>query len=67
MPVMDGIEAIRQIHAKMTGIKILALSMYSDKSHGMMSAGAVKEMIVATWGATKDHLKTSLVFSVGYL
>ena len=43
MPVMDGIEATRQIHAKMPGIKILALSMYSDKSFisGMMRAGAV--------------------------
>ena len=43
MPVMDGIEATRQIHAKMPGIKILALSMYSDDSivSGMMRAGAV--------------------------
>ena len=43
MPVMDGIEATRQIHAKMAGIKILALSMYTDKSFvsGMMRAGAV--------------------------
>jgi DNA-binding NarL/FixJ family response regulator len=43
MPVMDGIEATRQIHAKMPGIKILALSMYSDNSviSSMMRAGAV--------------------------
>jgi len=43
MPVMDGIEATRQIHAKMPGIKILAFSMYSDNSFisGMMRAGAV--------------------------
>ena len=43
MPVMDGIEATRKIHAKMPGIKILALSMYTDKSFvsGMMRAGAV--------------------------
>jgi len=43
MPVMDGIEATRQIHAKMPGIKILALSMYSDDSviSNMMRAGAV--------------------------
>ena len=43
MPVMDGIEATRQIHAKMPGIKILALSMYSENSiiSGMMRAGAV--------------------------
>ncbi len=44
MPIMDGIEASRQIHAEMPGIKILALSMYSDDGHksGMMSAGAQK-------------------------
>jgi len=47
MPVMDGIEATRQIHAKMPGIKILALSMYSDNSiiSGMMRAGAVGYII----------------------
>jgi DNA-binding NarL/FixJ family response regulator len=43
MPVMDGIEATRQIHVKMPDIKILALSMYSDNSviSNMMRAGAV--------------------------
>jgi two-component system response regulator NreC len=47
MPVMDGIEATRQIHAKMPGIKILALSMYSDNSiiSGIMRAGAVGYII----------------------
>jgi DNA-binding NarL/FixJ family response regulator len=47
MPVMDGIEATRQIHAQMPGIKILALSMYSDNSiiSGMMRAGAVGYII----------------------
>jgi DNA-binding NarL/FixJ family response regulator len=47
MPVMDGIEATRQIHAKMPGIKILALSMYSDNSviSGMMRARAVVYII----------------------
>ena len=42
MPVMDGIEATRRIIAKMPGMKILALSMYSDAifNSGMMRAGA---------------------------
>jgi DNA-binding NarL/FixJ family response regulator len=41
MPVMDGIEATRRIIAKMPGMKILALSMYSDTifNTGMMRAG----------------------------
>jgi two-component system response regulator NreC len=43
MPVMDGVEATRLIHADMPGVKILALSMYSDKIYvmGMLRAGAV--------------------------
>ncbi len=47
MPIMDGIEATHQIHAEMPGIKILALSMYSDDGHksGMMSAGAQKYLL----------------------
>ncbi len=43
MPVMDGIEATRRIVSDMPGMKVLALSMYSDASFlsGMMQAGAV--------------------------
>ena len=43
MPVMDGIEATRRIVSEMPGMKILALSMYSDAacSSGMMKAGAL--------------------------
>jgi DNA-binding NarL/FixJ family response regulator len=43
MPVMDGIEATRRIVAKMPGVKILALSMYSDAviNAAMMRAGAL--------------------------
>ncbi len=42
MPVMGGIEATRLIHAEMPGIRILALSMYSDERHSsdMLQAGA---------------------------
>jgi len=47
MPVMDGIEATRRIVGKRPGVKILALSMYSDNSHisGMMRAGALGYVI----------------------
>jgi len=43
MPVMDGIEATRRIVSDMPGMKVLALSMYSDASlnSGMMRAGAL--------------------------
>ena len=43
MPVMDGIEATRRILAEMPGVKILALSMYSDDGFtaGVMKAGAL--------------------------
>ena len=42
MPVMDGIEAACQILSEMPGMKILALSMYTDNGfiEGMMHAGA---------------------------
>jgi DNA-binding NarL/FixJ family response regulator len=42
MPVMDGIEATRQILSEMPGIKILALSMYTDNGfiRGMLHIGA---------------------------
>ncbi len=42
MPVMDGIEAACQILSEMPGVKILALSMYTDNGFikGMMHAGA---------------------------
>lgn len=42
MPDMNGIEATRQILAEAPGVKVLALSMHSDKRFvaGMLSAGA---------------------------
>lgn len=42
MPVMNGIEATRQIVGKFSGVKVLALSMYSDTRFvlEMLRAGA---------------------------
>jgi len=42
MPVMNGIEATRQIVDECLGIKIIAVSMHSSKGYvkGMLSAGA---------------------------
>ncbi len=42
MPDLNGIEATRQILAEAPGVKVLALSMHSDKRFvaGMLSAGA---------------------------
>lgn len=42
MPDLNGIEATRQILAKAPGVKVLALSMHSDRRFvaGMLSAGA---------------------------
>ncbi|MGE5800338.1 MAG: response regulator transcription factor, partial [Syntrophaceae bacterium] len=57
MPVMDGIEATRLIHVKMPGIKILALSMYSDNNFmsGMMRAGAAG--FITKGGESEDMYK----------
>ena len=42
MPGLNGIEATRQIITKVPGVKVVALSMYSDRRFiaGMLSAGA---------------------------
>jgi len=43
MPVMDGVEATRQILAEMPGIRILALSIYADDGFmaSMIRSGAL--------------------------
>jgi len=43
MPVMDGIEATKEIHARFPGIKILVLSSFQDHEsvYTMLSNGAV--------------------------
>ena len=42
MPEISGVEATRRIKAKFPGVKVIALSMYSDKHHvtAMARAGA---------------------------
>jgi DNA-binding NarL/FixJ family response regulator len=42
MPELNGMEATRQIRAELPGIRILAVSMHSDRQYvaGMLSAGA---------------------------
>ncbi|MBA4368421.1 MAG: DNA-binding response regulator, partial [Desulfobacterium sp.] len=42
MPDLNGIDATRQILAELPDVKIIALSMYSDRSYvkGMLQAGA---------------------------
>jgi len=43
MGVLNGIEATRQLTAELPGIKVIGLSMYSDKNYvrGMLEAGAM--------------------------
>jgi DNA-binding NarL/FixJ family response regulator len=49
LPVMDGIEATRQIHSEMPDMKILALSISIDSCEGykssMMRAGALGDIV----------------------
>ena len=42
MPMLNGIEATRQIKADVPDVKIIALSMYGDSQYvkGMLNAGA---------------------------
>ncbi|HOC19372.1 MAG TPA: response regulator transcription factor, partial [Vicinamibacterales bacterium] len=42
MPELNGVEATRQIRAEMPNVKVLAVSMHSDRQYvaGMLAAGA---------------------------
>ena len=73
MPELNGIEATRQIVAKAPGVKVIALSMYSDARFvtGMLSAGAsgyilkdcaLDELILAihTVAADQTHLSPAI-------
>lgn len=56
MPIMDGLEAVRTIHAKYPQIKILVLSSFQDHEsvHLMLKNGAVGYV-------TKSELTTELI------
>jgi PAS domain S-box-containing protein len=60
MPVMNGIEATRQIHALLPHIRIIALSMYSaeDQNAAMQAAGAAAYL--SKTGSPDDILSTIL-------
>ena len=59
MPVLDGAEATRQILAEIPGMKILALSIYSNDEFmtGMMSAGALGYILK---GCDSDELLSAI-------
>jgi DNA-binding NarL/FixJ family response regulator len=59
MPVLNGIEATRQIHAALPDVKVLVLSMYDDEEHvqRLLAAGASGFMLKR---ATSDELVRSL-------
>lgn len=70
MPDLNGIEATRQIIAQSPGVKIIALSMHSDKRFvlGMLEAGAVgyllksyacEELIPAIQAVLANHIYLS--------
>ncbi len=57
MPVMDGLEATRQIKAARQGIRILVLSMYADYKANAIAAGADAFM---TKGESPEQLLAAL-------
>jgi DNA-binding NarL/FixJ family response regulator len=59
MPDLNGIEATRQLMKELPGVKVIALSMYSDKRFvaGMLKAGAAGYILKS--GAF-DELSTAL-------
>lgn len=70
MPRLNGIEATRQILARLKGVKIIVLSMHSDKTyiHEMLKLGAsgyllkdcaFEELIHAIEAVSADHVYLS--------
>lgn len=59
MPLLNGVEATRQIHAESPGVRIIALSMHSDRRfvRGMLAAGASGYLL-------KDSAVEELVLAV---
>lgn len=59
MPYFNGIKATRLIHSEFPNLKVIALSMYSDKQFvkGMFLAGAVGYLL-------KDHLSDDLITAI---
>ena len=64
MPVMDGVEATRQILAEMPGVRILALSIYADDGFmaSMIRAGALGYILK---GCDPEELSGAIRRTVG--
>jgi len=74
MPEINGIEATRQIKAKVPDVKVIALSMYADKRYvlGMLQAGAsgyllkdsaFNEIVTAILSVKSNHIYLSPVIT----
>jgi two-component system response regulator NreC len=59
MPIMNGIEATRELKAKLPDVKVLVLSMYDDEEHvqRLLASGASGYMLKK---ATSDELVRAL-------
>jgi two-component system response regulator NreC len=59
MPIMNGIEATRELKSKLPGVKVLVLSMYDDEEHvqRLLASGASGYMLKK---ATSDELVRAL-------
>ncbi|MFP4642584.1 MAG: response regulator [Dehalococcoidia bacterium] len=57
MPVMDGLEATRQIKAKCPQVGVLTLTIYSDTEHilGMLQAGSAGYLTKSVYGEEVVH------------
>ena len=69
MPVLNGIEATRQILAKTTGVKVLALSMHSDEQFvaGVLGAGASGYILKDCTSAELSHAIRTVAMNQNYL
>ncbi len=66
MPVLDGVEATRQIHAQLPEAKVIGLSMHSEDAvaAAIRSAGAIGYL---TKTSPPEDLVAAIRSSVGHL
>jgi DNA-binding NarL/FixJ family response regulator len=63
MPVMDGVEATRQIKARWPQVKIVVLTMYPSNKAEALAAGADRFLLKGSTGQSLPEIIRSLISS----
>jgi DNA-binding NarL/FixJ family response regulator len=63
MPVMDGVEATRQIKARWPQVKVVVLTMYPSNKAEALAAGADRFLLKGSTGQSLPEIIRSLISS----